>query len=266
MARMISRSGYDVMVWARREVSFEAMGGDRYERAASPAELGASCDAVGVCVTADKDVHEVVIEKGLLDSMTDGAVLAIHSTIAPSLCAEIVAAAPAGVAVLDAPVSGGGDAGYERKITLMVGGDVAAFERVRPVLQSFGGVVERVGPSGSGLLVKLLNNGLFNAHLALSIEADDAAKALGLDRQAFRTVLAAASGQSWAGDLLRDMPASGSMLRHTVKDIGLLEEELSKRGFHENTLRTVWRAAVDKAVELGAVDTTVQSATQAGIS
>ena len=109
MAERIIEMGVPTTLWARREATLEPFLGAA-EFAAGPVELGRSSDVVGICVTDDAAVREVTLgPAGVLAGMATGSVLALHSTIGTDVCAEIAdAAAPNGVHVIDAPVSGGG--------------------------------------------------------------------------------------------------------------------------------------------------------------
>jgi 3-hydroxyisobutyrate dehydrogenase-like beta-hydroxyacid dehydrogenase len=251
MAQMVARGDFDLAVWARREASYEALAADRHERSATPASLGGACDVVCVCVTADDDVREVVLDGDLLASMQPGSVLVIHATVSPALLDEVAPVVPEGVAVLDAPVSGGGFRAYDRSITVMAGGDQAAFARVLPVFQCYAGVVGLAGPAGSGLVCKLLNNGLYNAHLTLAMQAEVMAAAFELDVDAFRTLISNSTGQSGGGNLFREHPDEPGIFMHTIKDVGILEQELLRRAVEDNELRHAWRAAA--AVAAGRV-------------
>ena len=157
--------------------------------AGSPAELAAACDLVGLCVFNDDDVREVALAGGLLAAMPPGSILAIHSTVHPDTCQEIAAAAPRGVEVLDAPVSGSGEAALQRRLAVMVGGDAAAFEAARPVFETFGAPVRRMGPLGTGQLCKLVNNILLTANLKLAADAMSFGRGLGIEHAALHEML-----------------------------------------------------------------------------
>jgi 3-hydroxyisobutyrate dehydrogenase-like beta-hydroxyacid dehydrogenase len=241
MAQMIARAGHALHVWARRPASYQRLGGERYTPQPDPARLGARCDWVGLCVTADDDVRQTVFDRGLLAALRPGSLLLIHSTVSVATCQEIArAAGPRGVEVLDAPVSGGGQKALARELTVMVGGAADAFERARPVLEAFGDPICHLGPLGAGQRCKLLNNGLYNAHWYLGRLAGELAVGLGLEREAFFRVLERSSGASYGAQVqarvgLRAVP-------HTAKDVGLVEAELQALGVGDNELRALWRA------------------------
>jgi 3-hydroxyisobutyrate dehydrogenase len=152
-------------------------------------------------------------------------VLAIHSTVHPETCVRLAEqAAGRGVAVIDAPVSGGGLMAAARRLLVMVGGEDETVNRCRPVFETFGDPVIHLGPLGSGQMTKLLNNLVFTAQLTLAIETFTFADQLGVDRQAMAQVLANGSGGSRAVAILA---ASGVNLTGISQSRGLLEKDVS---------------------------------------
>ena len=181
MARRIIGQGVPTTLWARRVEALEPFAGEA-AFVDDPAQLGAASDVVGICVSDGAAVREVTLgSQGALAGMAEGSVLAIHSTIGVEECHEIAdAAAARGVSVIDAPVSGGGAAAAAGTLTVYVGGEDATLSRARPVLETFGNPVLHMGPLGSGLRTKLLNNALNAAHFALA----HAAMEIGIERGA----------------------------------------------------------------------------------
>jgi 3-hydroxyisobutyrate dehydrogenase-like beta-hydroxyacid dehydrogenase len=200
IARRILDAGYPTTIWARRPASLAPFTATPATTAATPAELGAVSDLVGVCVVDDAGVEQVLTgPNGVLAGMAPGGVVAVHSTTHPDTCRRLAQhAATRGVTVLDAPVSGGGIAAAERRLLVMVGGEAGAAERCRPVFETFGNPVIHLGPVGSGQLAKLLNNLLFTGHLALGTQAFTLAAALGVEPGQLARVLAHGSGGSTA--------------------------------------------------------------------
>lgn len=226
MAERIVGHGFALDVWARRpEVAepFAALGADV---TTSPCVLAERCDVVGICVGDDAAVEDVVFGQRLLESMQPGSVLVIHSTVSPQLCRRIAAAAePLGVDVLDAPVSGGHSGAQQGTLAVMVGGPEGAFERIRPVLETFGNPIRHVGGVGDAQALKLVNNGLFVANIAVAAAAMSLAEHLGLRPDTVREVVAASSGRSGGFEALPFL-ADPEMGRHPWsvlrKDVGLL--------------------------------------------
>jgi 3-hydroxyisobutyrate dehydrogenase len=200
MARRIVEEGFPTTLWARRPESLAPFADTGAATAATPAELGAASDIVCICVVADDDVRAVVTgADGVLGGMAEGGVIVIHSTVHPDTCAEIAGKAAArGVAVIDAPVSGGGPGAAERRLLVMVGGDAETVERCKPVFESYANPIVHLGDLGAGQVTKLLNNLLFTAGLAISQSALDLGEQLGVDRARLGSVIASGSGNSFA--------------------------------------------------------------------
>jgi 3-hydroxyisobutyrate dehydrogenase-like beta-hydroxyacid dehydrogenase len=228
MARRIVEDGFPLTLWARRPESLEQYADTDAVIAATPAELGAASDVVGICVVADSDVENVLLrDDGVLAGMERGGVIAIHATIHPDTCRRLAdAAAERGVAVVDAPVSGGGQMAAERKLLVMVGGADADVARCRPVFDTFADPVIHLGPLGSGQIAKLLNNFVFTAQVAVALDTYAFAQDLGVDRSALAQVLAHGSGGSTVAGIIAAMQFDLSGMAQVAagllrKDVGL---------------------------------------------
>ncbi len=199
MAQALIDAGYDTVLWARRPEALEPFAGTA-RVASNPAELAELADLVGICVLNDDDVVEVALRpNGLLAGITPGTTVLIHSTVHPITCRQLGERFSERRAhVLDAPVSGGGEAARARRLLVMVGGDHDIYTTVAPVLSAFGDPVVHVGGLGSGQLAKLLNNLLFTAALGLAHETAELATELGVDATALMSILQHASGRSYA--------------------------------------------------------------------
>jgi 3-hydroxyisobutyrate dehydrogenase-like beta-hydroxyacid dehydrogenase len=251
MALRIVESGYPTTVWARRPESLEQFLGTSATVAATPAELGAASDLVAVCVRDDAGVEEVLVgEHAMFAGMTAGSVVVVHSTVHPETCRRLARAAEArGIIVIDAPVSGGGVAALERRLLVMVGGDVQTFQRCRPVFETYGDPVLHLGPVGAGQIAKLVNNVLFTAHLALGTQAFELAAALDLESAAFAEVLAHASGGSVAvGTIARLGYTAATMADRAgpllLKDVNLLSDVAASAGAPVGSLVAIADAAL----------------------
>ena len=159
----------------------------------------------------------------------------IHSTIHPDTCRKLAETAAAkGVSVIDAPVSGGGEAAAEKRLLVMVGGDAEVVERCRPVFDTYGSHVH-LGPLGSGQVTKLLNNLLFTANVANAKTALNLGEALGVNAASLADVLTRGSGNSAAlgaiartgGSLDVLTEIAGALLQ---KDVRLVVDIAEKRG------------------------------------
>ena len=183
MAKNLLNAGYKLRVHTRTKAKAE----EHLARGAvwceSPAEVAAGCDVVFVCVTDTPDVEKVLLdEKGVRDTARAGTICVDMSTISPSATAKMAAElAKKQITLLDAPVSGGEVGAVEAKLSIMVGGDKAALEKVRPVLEKLGRTITYCGASGSGQKTKLVNQAMV-VHTVMSMaEGLALAEKAGLD-------------------------------------------------------------------------------------
>ncbi len=250
MAQRIIGQGVPTTLWARRERSLEPFAGIAAV-ATDPVALGRASDVVGICVTDGAAVRDVTLgPRGVLAGMSEGSVLALHSTIGTDECAEIAdAAAPRRVHVIDAPVSGGGAAAAEGRLTVYVGGAEDAVARARPVLETYGDPVLHMGALGSGLRTKLLNNALNAAHFALAHDALTIGRALGLDPATLGEALRNGSGRSFSLEVFVGLGSFDAIADHVgpimSKDVGLFARETG--GAPD---RAVLLASADRFLEL----------------
>ncbi len=230
MAQRIMEMGVPMTLWARTPTSLEPFRGGA-ALATDPAELGRMSDVVGICVTDGAAVREVTLgPTGVLAGMAPESVLVVHSTIGTDECAELAReAGRGGVHVIDAPVSGGGAAAAAGSLTVYVGGTQSGVDRARPVLETYGNPVLHMGPLGSGLRTKLINNALNAAHFALAHDAMATGKALGLDVGRLGEALKSGSGRSFSLEILVGLGSldgiAGLMGPLLSKDIGLFRGE-----------------------------------------
>jgi len=158
--------------------------------AASPRELAARCDVIGVCVRDDADVRAVVYgAEGLLAGAGRGSVIALHSTVLPGTVKEVgAAAAQRGVGVVDACVSGGEAGARQGTLTYMVGGAASDLEKCRTAFETSGKRIVHTGPLGTGVAVKLCNNLMTYLAWLSAFEANLLARASGLGQDVFEEV------------------------------------------------------------------------------
>ena len=195
MVRRLAEAGHDVRVLGRDD-----------EKRAVIAELGAravtqlsevadGADVVVVCVFTDEQVRDVCLDGGLVAQMADGAALVLHTTGSPET-ARSIAARFGHVEVVDAPVSGGPHDIAAGAVTLFVGGSDAGVARARPAIGSYGDPILHAGPTGTGQLVKLVNNTLFAAQIGLVAEGMRLGAKLGVEETALLGALTQGSAQS----------------------------------------------------------------------
>lgn len=215
-------------------------------------------DALCVCVTDSDDVRQVVV--AALAAATPPPLVLDFSTIAPAVSREISAACTErGVAFVDCPVSGGPPGALAGTLAVMCGGDADAIARAAPVLDVVGDPAKRVhcGPSGSGLVAKLVNNLLVAVISAATAEALGLGQRAGLDPAVLREVVMASSGDSWqlrnlfprvlAGD-----HRPGFTARNLLKDLGHARD-LAEGPLGFEDLATYLLRQVDPDADYGAV-------------
>jgi 3-hydroxyisobutyrate dehydrogenase len=240
MAQRIVDAGFPLSLWARRPETLEAFADAAAAAFATPADLAAASDVIGICVVSDKDVEDVVLrDDGVLAGSAPGTVIAIHSTVHPETCRRIAdRAAARDVELVDAPVSGGGIAAADGKLLVTVGGDAEVVERVRPVFATYGDPIIHLGNVGSGQMAKVLNNFLFTAQLTVAVETFDFAARLGVDRAALGQVLATGSGGSFATNVVVGSHFDVSGLQQVAasllaKDAGIMGDLAERAGAAE---------------------------------
>jgi 3-hydroxyisobutyrate dehydrogenase len=199
MARNLLKAGLPLTVWARHPDSAEAIRAEGAQWAGSPAELAGLSDVVILIVTNSPDVQELVSgPSGLLAGAHAGMIIVDMSTIAPSVSRSLAALSQErGVTFLDAPVSGGTQGAQAGTLAIMVGGEKEAYDRVRPVLEAMGKNIFHVGLTGSGEVVKLVNNILVGVIAAATAEAFVLGVKAGADVQTMADVVDVSAGASW---------------------------------------------------------------------
>lgn len=229
MARAIVDAGFELSLWARRAESLVPFADTAALIAASPRALAEAVDILCFCTFGREDLEDLLFREGdgAAHGLCAGKILVIHNTVAPGVCREIAARlAPQGVAVLDAPVAGGRERAFAKRLAVMVGGDRQAFGRLRPVLESYGDPIVHLGAIGSGQTAKIINNALMICNMQLADAAFDIAEELGLARHATQDLLLHSSAASTAMGFVvahdrGERKAHAAGLGILAKDIGL---------------------------------------------
>lgn len=191
MALNLHKAGFEVNVWARREEALAplvAAGAHAHE---SVTAVAAASDVVFCCVSDAADVAQVALgEGGVAAGAHAGLVFADMSTIAPTAARDIATQLAAqGVSMLDAPVSGGERGAIAATLTIMVGGEAAAFETARPGFEAMGGTVTHLGASGAGQVAKACNQIITGVSVASVAEAFNFAQMNEVDPARVRAAL-----------------------------------------------------------------------------
>lgn len=249
IAHRIVEAGFPLTAWARHRPAVDAFRSTPARCAADLKELGSASDVVCVCVTDAPDVLEV-LEGGLLDGMAEGSALIVHSTVRPEAC-EVIAriAARHDVDVLDAPLCGGPYAAAVGTLPIPVGGGEALFQRLRPLLATYGGVIRHCGPLGSGQRVKLVFNLLYAANVEIIYDAVKVGTACGVDRDVLVEILTGFPYTGFVGGMLATGRAGPDGIGHNrrmlLKDLASMQQLLEAEGVSEGRIGPLARSALD---------------------
>ncbi|MBP2451061.1 NAD(P)-dependent oxidoreductase [Mycolicibacterium lutetiense] len=206
MVRRLADAGHQVRALGRDDEKRAAVAELGAEPVASPREAVSDAEVAIVCVFTDEQVRDLCPD--LIDEMPEGAVLVLHTTGSPRTVEALAERGAArGIAVIDAPVSGGPHDIAAGSITVFAGGAESAVARARAVLKSYADPVLHVGPVGAGQRVKLVNNALFAAQIGAVAEGVKLGDRLGIDEATLLTALTHGSGASRA---LGAIAATGS--------------------------------------------------------
>jgi 3-hydroxyisobutyrate dehydrogenase len=233
MAGRLARAGFEVAVADPDVARVERWCAEFVEAAHHPAEAA----VVVTCVTDATALCDLMVgDGGLLRAAGRGALLVDHTTATPTLAREFAAAAARrGAAFVDAPMSGGVEGAADGSLAIMVGGEAAALERARPVLEGYAARIVHVGPAGSGQLAKLANQVAIAGTVRALAEAVALARAGGGDAE--RVLEALAGGTASSAQLARTraaLAAPGFDFAATfgwlAKDLRLAVEEGERTG------------------------------------
>ena len=191
MALNLRRAGYDLAVYARRPESMEPLAAAGAMTWRSPAQAAAQAEVIFTMVADTPDVEQVILGSGgVLEGAAPGAVVVDMSTISAAATRVIAGRLEGhGVAMLDAPVSGGESGAIAGTLSIMVGGAAPVFARVRPLLEVLGRNIVHVGTNGAGQVCKSCNQNVVGATIAGVAEAILLARAAGVDPARVREAL-----------------------------------------------------------------------------
>jgi len=200
MAGFLARAGHDVTVFNRTTSKATAWqkeyGGST---AATPKEAARSAEIVFCCVGNDDDVRQVILgDAGVLAGAAEGAVIVDHTTASARIACEIYdLAQQKGVDFLDAPLSGGQAGAESGQLTIMVGGDRPAYDRIRPVMECYAKACTLIGDVGCGQKAKMVNQICIAGIVQGLAEGLHLAKRSGLDVAAVIGAISKGAAQSW---------------------------------------------------------------------
>ena len=230
-------AGYSVSVFNRTPEKLKPLLDKGAKAASSPAEVAANSDVVFTIVGYPADVRSVVLgPDGLLSKAAPGSVLVDMTTSQPSLAVEIFQAAHAkGVHAVDAPVSGGDIGAREARLSIMVGGEQAVCERLKPLFEVMGKTIVYQGAAGAGQHTKMVNQILIATNMIGVCEALLYAYRAGLNlEQVLQSVGSGAAG-SWSLNnlgprIIANRFEPGFFVEHFLKDMAIALEESRRMG------------------------------------
>jgi 3-hydroxyisobutyrate dehydrogenase len=235
MAGHLLAAGHELHVFNRSRAKAEALIGKGAIWHDRPGDLAALCDVVFTIVGCPSDVEQIYAgADGLIARARPGSVLVDMTTSSPALARQLAEAGKAkGVLVLDAPVSGGDVGARGAKLSIMVGGDAEAFERVRPLFALMGENIVLQGGPGAGQHAKMCNQIAIACTMMSVCESLSYAKASGLDPRTVLRSISTGAASSFAlinlGPRILDGDyAPGFYVRHFLKDIGIAVAEAER--------------------------------------
>jgi 2-hydroxy-3-oxopropionate reductase len=237
MAGNLLRAGFDVVVYNRTASRTEPLVAAGAEAADSPRAVAERCPVVFTCVSDTPDVEQVLFgDNGLAEGVSDGSLIVDASTVSPEATRGWAAKlAERGVGFLDAPISGGSEGAAKGTLSIMVGGDEASVDRVRPYLDAMGSTITHVGPVGAGQTCKLVNQILVVVSMLGVAEALVFAKAGGLDLEKTIAAVEGGAAGSWmlanrGPQVIRDDWRPGFTIDLQQKDLRLVMEAADELG------------------------------------
>ena len=238
MAGHLARNGYEVCVYNRSSEKAVAWTEEHSGTTGrTPAAAAENADLVFACVGNDFDIEQVCCgENGAFSTMKPGSVFVDHTTASASIARKLSeAASESGIHFIDAPVSGGQAGAENGVLTIMAGGEKEVFDRVAPVMSSYGRAVTLMGPVGSGQLTKMVNQISVAGVVQGLSEALNFATKVGLDEKLVLDVISKGAAQSWQMEnrgttMVDDEFEFGFAVEWMRKDLGICLSEANSVG------------------------------------
>jgi 3-hydroxyisobutyrate dehydrogenase len=238
MAGHLRAKGHEVAVYNRTAATSGQWAKQHGGRAAAtPREAAEGAELVFMCVGNDDDIRSVSSgENGALAGLGSGCVLVDHTTASADIARELEAEAESqGKQFLDAPVSGGQAGAENGVLTIMCGGEPAAFERAKPAMEAYGRAVTLLGPAGAGQLTKMVNQICIAGLVQGLAEAMNFGLRAGLDMEQVIGVIGKGAAQSWQMDNRAKTMVQGKFdfgfpVEWMRKDLKICLEEANRNG------------------------------------
>ncbi|PQO24161.1 oxidoreductase [Rhodobacteraceae bacterium WD3A24] len=238
MAAHLARAGHEVTVYNRTRSKAEKWVSENGgAMAATPAEAARGAAFVMACVGNDDDLRAVCTgDEGALAGMDEGSIFVDHTTVSAKVTREMnLAASERGVAFVDAPISGGQAGAENGQLSVMCGGDKAAYERAEPVIDAYAKICRRIGESGAGQMTKMANQIAIAGLVQGLSEALHFADRAGLDGRAVVEVISQGAAGSWQMNnryetMLDDKFDFGFAVDWMRKDLGICLDTADENG------------------------------------
>jgi 3-hydroxyisobutyrate dehydrogenase len=238
MAGHLALAGHDVVVYNRSAAKADAWKREfKGSSAATPREAASGRELVFCCVGNDEDLRSVVLgPDGAFAGMKPGAIFIDHTTASADVARELYAdAKKRGLQFVDAPVSGGSAGAQNGMLTVMCGGDAAAFEAAKPVAMALARAFTLLGPAGAGQLAKMVNQIAIAGMVQGLSEAISFGQKAGLDMLQVLEVIGKGAAQSWQMDnrgktMIEGKFDYGFAVDWMRKDLGLCLDEAKRNG------------------------------------
>jgi 3-hydroxyisobutyrate dehydrogenase len=237
MARHLRAAGHDLSVYNRTRARADEVIAAGATWQDSPGAVARASDVVITMVGYPHDVEEVYFgEDGILANASEGALLIDMTTSTPSLAGRIAEAARVkGMHALDAPVSGGDIGAREARLTIMVGGEQAAFDRALPIFQTMGRTITLMGPAGAGQHTKMCNQIAIASGMIGICEALAYAEGAGIDQTRMIETISTGAAASWSLSnygprIIAGNFEPGFYVKHFIKDMEIAQQAASEMG------------------------------------
>lgn len=250
MAENLLKNGYDLQVFDLNQAVLDEMATKGAKVANSPLAASEHCDMVITMLPAGEHVKSIYLGDnntgGLLSHLKKGTLVVDCSTIAASDAKEVAnQATEQGMIFLDAPVSGGTGGAITGTLTFIVGGEVQAFEQVKPVLEAMGKNIFHAGGHGAGQIAKICNNMLLGILMTGTAEALNLGVQNGLDPKVLSDIMLQSSGRNWTLEVynpypqvMENVPSSKGYTGGFMSKLMLKDMNLAKQTANEVSVQT----------------------------
>ena len=265
MATHILKEGYKLYVYNRTSTKAQSLIDSGAYLCENPGQVAKNCDVIFAIVGFPKDVESIFLSPdGIVENAKSGAIIVDMTTSRPDLAQKIAEiAAKKGIQSLDAPVSGGDVGAKSGTLSIMVGGEREAYDRILPLFELMGGNVVYQGPAGSGQHTKMANQIAIASTMLAMCESLTYAKKAGLDpHEVLKSISNGAAG-SWTLDnlaprILRGDYEPGFFVKHFIKDMQIAIDSGESMGVDISALK-VAKAKFDQIADKGFMEKGTQS-------